>query len=62
MVRIGAVMGRELNPKDALADLFSDPDFAVAILDPKRAADIVIRWLLAAGFEIVPARGPEPGG
>jgi hypothetical protein len=50
-------MGREPDPKDVLADLFSDPDFAVAILDPKRAADIVIRWLLAAGFEIIPARG-----
>ena len=50
-------MGREPDPKDVLADLFSDPDFAVAILDPKQAADIVIRWLLAAGFEIIPARG-----
>jgi hypothetical protein len=54
---MGAVMGREPDPKDVLADLFSDPDFAVAILDPKQAADIVIRWLLAAGFEIIPARG-----
>jgi hypothetical protein len=53
------MMGRELDPKDVLADLFSDPDFAVAILDPKRAADIVIRWLLAAGFEVVPVRGLE---
>jgi len=44
----------ELTPQDVLADLVSDPDFAVAILDPKRAADIVIRWLLAAGFEIKP--------
>ena len=25
----------ELTPQDVLADLFSDPDFAVAILDPK---------------------------
>jgi hypothetical protein len=49
--------GKRDGPKDVLADLFSDPDFAVAILDPKRAADIVIRWLLAAGFEIIPARG-----
>jgi hypothetical protein len=47
---------RDLDPKDVLADLFSDPDFAIAIHDPKRAAEIVIRWLLAAGFEVVPAR------
>jgi hypothetical protein len=48
-------MGRELDPKDVLADLFSDPDFAIAILDPQRAAELVIRWLLAAGFKIVPS-------
>jgi hypothetical protein len=50
----------ELTAQDVLADLFSDPDFAVAILDPKRAADIVIRWLLAAGFEIKPAERRQP--
>ncbi len=50
----------DLTPQDVLADLFSDPDFAVAILDPKRAADIVIRWLLAAGFEIKPIERHRP--
>jgi hypothetical protein len=49
----------ELTPKDVLADLFSDPDFAIAIFDPAQAAEIVIQRLLDAGFEIVSAKGGE---
>jgi hypothetical protein len=45
----------ELTPKDVLVDLFGGADFDHEILDPERAADIVIERLRDAGFEIVPA-------
>ena len=38
-----------------LVDLFGGADFDHEILDPERAADIVIERLRDAGFEIVPA-------
>jgi hypothetical protein len=44
----------ELTPKDVLVDLFGSADFPVAVLDPERAAEIVIQRLLDAGFEIKP--------
>ena len=45
----------ELTPKHVLVDLFGGADFDHEILDPERAADIVIERLRDAGFEIVPA-------
>jgi hypothetical protein len=50
---------RELKPKDVLIDLFGGGDFDHEILDPERAAEIVIRCLEDAGFKIVPARGAK---
>jgi hypothetical protein len=47
---------RELDPRDVLTDLFGSDDFPAEILDPQRAAEIVIQRLIDAGFEIVPAR------
>ena len=44
----------ELTPKDVLVDLFGSADFPVEVLDPERAAEIVIQRLLDAGFEIKP--------
>lgn len=44
----------ELTPKHVLVDLFGGADFDHEILDPERAADIVIERLRDAGFEIVP--------
>jgi hypothetical protein len=35
-----------------LADLFDSDDFPVPILDPEATAEIVIRRLIDAGFEI----------
>jgi hypothetical protein len=52
-----------LTPKDVLVDLFGGADFDHEILDPERAADIVIERLCDAGFEIVPAgRGSRGSG
>jgi hypothetical protein len=48
----------ELTPRHVLVDLFGGADFDHEILDPERAADIVIETLRDAGFEIVPTR-PE---
>jgi hypothetical protein len=44
----------ELTPQHVLADLFGSADFPAEILDPERAAEIVIQRLLDAGFEIRP--------
>jgi hypothetical protein len=52
-------MTREMDPRDVLADLFGGADFDHEILDPERAASIVIERLRDAGFEIVEAGGPE---
>ena len=48
---------RELSPKDVLVDLFGGADFDHEILDPERAADIVIERLKDAGFKIAPDDG-----
>jgi hypothetical protein len=45
----------ELTPQHVLADLFGSADFPAEVLDPERAAEIVIQRLLDAGFEIKPA-------
>jgi hypothetical protein len=45
----------ELTPKHVLVDLFGSADFPVEVLDPERAAEIVIQRLIDAGFEIKPA-------
>jgi hypothetical protein len=43
----------ELTPKHVLVDLFGSGDFpAEILLDPAHAAEIVIEWLLDAGFAI----------
>jgi len=47
--------GKELDPRDVLADLFGGAEFDHEILDPERAAEIVIQRLRDAGFEIVSA-------
>jgi hypothetical protein len=50
------MMGRELDPKIVLSDLFGSDDFPPEILlDPAHAAEVVVQRLLDAGFEIVPA-------
>jgi hypothetical protein len=54
--RSDAVMGRELDPKDVLTDLFGSGDFPAEIIDPEHAAEIIIERLRDAGFEIVEAR------
>jgi hypothetical protein len=55
--RGGAVVTRELDPRDVLADLFGSGDFPPEILlDSAHAADIVVQRLLDAGFAIAPAR------
>jgi hypothetical protein len=43
----------ELTAKDVLTDLFGSDELHVEIADPAWAAEIVIRWLLDAGFKIV---------
>ena len=53
--RSDAVMGRELDPKDVLSDLFDSADFPAEILDPEHAAEIVIQRMVDVGFEIKPA-------
>ena len=45
----------ELTPQHVLIDLFGSGDFPAEIIDPEHAAEIVIQWLLDAGFEIKPA-------
>jgi hypothetical protein len=45
----------ELTPRHVLVDLFGGADFDHEILDPERAADIVIERLADAGFKIVSA-------
>jgi hypothetical protein len=47
-------MSGHLTARDVLVDLFGGPDFDHEILDPERAADIVIERLRDAGFEIKP--------
>jgi hypothetical protein len=42
-----------LSPKEVLADLLGSDELGVEIADPVRAAEIVIKWLLDAGFQIV---------
>jgi hypothetical protein len=54
--RSDAAMGRELDPKDVLTDLFGSGDFPAEVLDPEHAAEIVIKRLRDAGFEIRPAK------
>jgi hypothetical protein len=42
----------ELTPQHVLADLFDSDDFPVPIPDPEAAAEIGLRRLINAGFEI----------
>jgi hypothetical protein len=44
----------ELTPQHVLTDLFGSGDFPAKVLDPERAAEIVIQRLRDAGFEIKP--------
>jgi hypothetical protein len=50
----------DLTPHDVLADLLGSGDFPVDIADPDTAADLIIRRLIDAGFEIKPADGRQP--
>jgi hypothetical protein len=45
--------GRELDPRDVLADLLGSGDFPAEIMDPEAAAEIIIQRLKDAGFAIV---------
>ncbi len=47
-------MNSELTLQHVLTDLFGSDDFPAEILDPERAAEIVIQRLIDAGFEIKP--------
>jgi hypothetical protein len=47
-------MSSELTARHVLVDLFGGPDFDHEILDPERAAEIVIERLRDAGFVIKP--------
>jgi hypothetical protein len=46
--------GRELTPKEVLADLLGSGDFPAEVIDPEAAAEIILRRLEDAGFTIVP--------
>jgi hypothetical protein len=46
-------VGRELHPREVLADLLGSADFPAEVLDPEGAAQIIIARLVDAGFEIV---------
>jgi hypothetical protein len=48
------MMGRELDPKDVLADLLGSADFPAEIFNPELEAALIIQRLLDAGFEIKP--------
>ena len=49
----------ELTPQDVLADLFGSGDFPPEILlDPERAAEVVVQNLLDAGFVIKDWKAP----
>jgi len=52
--RTGGRVMSELTPQHVLTDLFGSGDFPAEILDPEHAAEIVIRRLIDAGFEIKP--------
>ena len=48
----GSSSENKLTPQHVLADLFGSGDFPAEILDPERAAEIVIQRLNDAGFKI----------
>jgi hypothetical protein len=48
-------MSSELTPRYVLADLLGSADFPVEVLDPDKAAEIIIQRLVDAGFAIRPA-------
>jgi hypothetical protein len=52
MKRARSSITSELTPKAVQVDLFDSDDFPVPIPDPEVAAEIVIRRLTDAGFEI----------
>jgi hypothetical protein len=54
LVRREAANMSELTPQHVLTDLFGSCDFPAKVLDPERAAEIVIQRLRDAGFEIKP--------
>ena len=51
----------ELTPADVLADLFDCVDFEPVAHDPRHAADIVLKRLTDAGFEVRSAWPVEAG-
>jgi hypothetical protein len=48
-------VGRELHPREVLADLLGSGDFPAEVLDPEGAAEIIMQRLIDVGFEVVPA-------
>jgi hypothetical protein len=46
----------ELTPRDVLSDLLGSGDFPAEVLDPEAAAEIILKRLEDAGFEVIPAR------
>jgi hypothetical protein len=52
MKRAWSPITSELAPRHVLVDLFDSDDFPVPIPDPEAAAEIVLRRLTDAGFEI----------
>jgi hypothetical protein len=59
MKRARSSIMSELTPQHVLADLFGSADFPAEVLDPERAAEVVIQQLIDARFEIR-ARGNQP--
>ena len=45
-------MSTELTPQYVLADLLGSADFPAEVLDPDKAAEIIIKRLIDAGFVI----------
>jgi hypothetical protein len=48
--------GRELHPRDVLADLLGSDDFPAEIADTEGVADLILERLHDAGFEVVDPR------
>lgn len=55
-------MSGELTPQEVLADLLGSGDFPAEVLDPEAAAEIILRRLKDAGFEVVAAGERQEAG
>jgi hypothetical protein len=52
-------MSGELTPQYVLADLLGSADFPAEVLDPDKAAEIIVQRLIDAGFVIRPGQHRE---